>query len=432
MVKGSTVFLFGAGATLAWGSPSTQTLTKIIRTSGFRTTDNKTTITEFIFQKLLANGYQEWEVNFETIVNVIEELIVYYSYFNTEKKLPSLLSAFYHPLWETELFNFSTKDGKFEHGYKLQIPIGIDSDYMRASHHNESGPQFFFQHLLTILITNINAEISRYAYHTSGNPAIFDKGNDDLIQLFTNWMNSISKNSSLRLYTLNYDRLFKVLLERAGVPIFEGFDSEEYIAYTATLRPNIRRILSDTEGNIHYNLHGSAFWRVLPLDDYQLNNPELRLTTAPSLPINHDQSTLQIEKGKTIMLTNIVTGYQKAQKAMIVPFKQMQSMFDRDCCFTDTIYIIGYSFGDEHINASIKLAIRYNENVKVIIVDPFFIKNDKDSELIVSLFAYRNDLQMINCQKVEDNLYSYFNGAIVVYTLGFREFLQLKKDIGEL
>lgn len=49
---------------------------------------------------------------------------------------------------------------------------------------------------------------------------------------------------------------------------------------------------------------------------------------------------------------------------MITLFKQMQAAFDRDCCFADELIIVGYSFGDEHINGSVKTALRYNKNSK--------------------------------------------------------------------
>jgi hypothetical protein len=98
MEKSRYVFLFGAGATLQWGSPLTAELTTMILESGFKITGNKKTITEFIYDTLLANGFKSSEVNFETIINVIEELIVYYGQFNygeyqDEKKLPSLSTS---------------------------------------------------------------------------------------------------------------------------------------------------------------------------------------------------------------------------------------------------------------------------------------------------------------------------------------------------
>jgi len=63
------VFLFGAGAVLGWGAPTTSELTSLIRNSGFTMKNSDTKITEFIDQKLIENEYSESEVNIETIIS---------------------------------------------------------------------------------------------------------------------------------------------------------------------------------------------------------------------------------------------------------------------------------------------------------------------------------------------------------------------------
>ena len=50
----------------------------------------------------------------------------------------------------------------------------------------------------------------------------------------------------------------------------------------------------------------------------------------------------------------------------------MFSAFDRDCFEADELYIIGYSFGDEHLNDIIRNARKYNREVKIIIINPTF------------------------------------------------------------
>jgi hypothetical protein len=142
--KGRNLFLFGAGATLSWNSPTTYELTTLVRKSGFKTLDSKTTITEYFFQSLLKSGYSENDINFETVINLIEELTVYYSCFDSEKKLPSLLSCHLTPKYENEIFNFSIKGGEIKHGYQLQIPAGIDYEFSDFAYHNETPKQFFY------------------------------------------------------------------------------------------------------------------------------------------------------------------------------------------------------------------------------------------------------------------------------------------------
>jgi len=420
MANERTIFLFGSGATLAWGSPTTLDLTNLVREHSFKTTDNRS-ITEFIYTKLIDNGYSGTDVNFETIISVIEELIVYYSQFDGDTRDPSLSSVFFASPYEKELLNYSIEGGTPRHGYLLQIPSGERYPLSKPAFHKETPSQMFFQHLLSLLLTNITAEIHRYAYHTAGHP--MTTLDSDTSKSFVGWMKLLSGKSMLRLYTLNYERIFKILLARAGMDVFEGFDCGEYVEGAYPIRANVCRIQSDTESHIHYNLHGSAFWEVLPLDKKQLPNPEIVLSPLFGLPSANEPASVQMEKGRTLLFTNIITGYQKAQRGMITPFKQMQAAFDRDCTLADEVYVIGYSFGDEHINESLKTALRHNRKLRVTIVDPQFIKNKMDYELAIRLFSFMHDDNM-RPEKVEDHLYRYFGGAVTVHEIGFEEFLE--------
>jgi hypothetical protein len=419
MNKNRTVFLFGAGATLAWNSPTTSELTDLVRTTGFKCADNTTRITEFIYSTLLANGYPSRNVNFETIISVVEELIIYYSKFDDDLPVASISGVFLAPRYEKELLNYSIAGGKVMHGYELQIPPGQDYPLSKRAYHGETPSQLFFEQLVSLLLTNITGRIHEYAYHTESSP--MKSIEDDTSKLFVKWMKLLSRKSILRLYTLNYERIFKILLARAGLSVFEGFDCEEFVC--ANLRANVPKILNDAESHVHYNLHGSAFWEVLDLDKEQLPNPEIVLSSIFALPLTNAPVSLQMEKGKTLLVTNMITGYQKAQRGMITPFKQMQAAFDRDCCLADEVYVIGYSFGDEHINESLKTAVRHNPKLKITVVDPQFIQNKMDYEFALHLFPFKQESNRAQ-RKVRNNVYSYFGDAFTVHTIGFKEFLE--------
>lgn len=419
MTKNRKVFLFGAGATLAWNSPTTSELTDLVRTTGFKCADNTTRITEFIYSTLLANGYPSRNVNFETIISVVEDLIIYYSKFDEDLPVESISSVFLAPRYEKELLNYSIAGGKVMHGYELQIPAGQDYPLSKRAYHGETPSQLFFEQLVSLLLTNVTGRIHEYAYHTVSSP--MKSIEDDTSKLFVKWMKLLSGKSTLRLYTLNYERIFKILLAREGLSVFEGFDCEEFVC--ANLRANVPKILSDAESHVHYNLHGSAFWEVLDLDKEQLPNPEIVLSSIFALPLTNAPVSLQMEKGKTLLVTNMITGYQKAQRGMITPFKQMQAAFDRDCCLADDVYVIGYSFGDEHINESLKTAVRHNPKLKITVVDPQFIQNKMDYEFALHLFPFKQERYRTQ-KKVRSNVYSYFGDAFMVHTVGFKEFLE--------
>ncbi len=422
MKKKREAFLFGAGAAIDWGAPTTTEITKTIRESGFALKNSDIKITEFIYQRLLSCGYKNSEINFETIINVIEELIVFYSEYNKKNETPSLLRAFLSENSISQIFNYSIKGGIRKHGYTLQIPAGVDYDFSQNAYHDENPNQFFLQHLLSLLLTGINNLVSEYSWNTSTYSAIDKESSNSLF--FRQWVKNIAEDNTLRFYTLNYDNLFNSILEEESIICFEGFYENKKAYYGA--RADVLRILTDTNSNVHYNLHGSAYWRVLSTDKNNLPNPEIILGEGIHLPSNDEQSTLQIEKGKTLIVSNIITGYQKSQRSALTPFRQMQSAFDKDCLTVDKITIVGYSFNDEHINESLKTALRYNENLTIEIIDPSFIKNEMDYHFALKIFPFVNSNQM-NPKKVSENHFSYFDNKFKIFTMGFSEFLKAHK-----
>ncbi|MDM8172913.1 SIR2 family protein [Olivibacter sp. 47] len=410
MKQKHSVFLFGAGAALSWGAPKTSELTEMVLNSGYLVKGEDVTITQFIYNVLLDNGYQERDVNFETIINVIEELVVFYSKFDyrswrTSGGIPSLPRCFSNAIFEDKLLNFEIVGGIVKHGYQIKTRKRYGAEYISSHcYHDEAPEQFFFQHLLLELYTAITTRIIEYAYHSQESSSIDTEST--ISQNFIKWMKQYLSKNSVKLYTLNYDRLFKILLEKSGHKIFEGFDCGEFIQ-DEQIRANILKILSDFDTNSHYNLHGSIYWDLEGLDKHSLPNAELFLSSYPNLQSNYSPSSFQMEKGKTMLLTNIITGYQKAQRGMLSPIKQMQASFDRSSVTASHLFIIGYSFGDEHINESIKIALRYNKDIIVHVVDPGFIKNDINQQFIERFVGSRSENPIL--KKLEINLYSIFD-----------------------
>jgi len=425
--KRRNVFLFGAGAVLDWKAPSTNDLTDLVRKNGFCLKGSNTRITEFIYHQLKEVGkFEEKDINFETIINVIEELIVYYSSFNVQNKTPSLLSLFLMSKFEDELLNFTRVLDVNGSILKIEIP-GVSSKFARETKSDKQTPeQFFFQQLLADILSVITEEVLRYACYLGVTSEVISDQNKEQNQLFANWVKKVNGDDILRIYTLNYDRNFKIILDNLAAPIsiFDGFTCDKELDYNKEYLADVNKILSDKDSNIHYNLHGSVFWE---LEDFILNeypNPIFKLKAGPSYPFNSYEHTIwQSEKGKTIMLTNIITGYQKTQRGIFSPFKQMQASFDYDCCFADTIYIVGYSFSDEHINSSIKTAIQYNEHVKIVIVDPEFTQDENDVNIGMKILSCAENRVSFNVETIQQNVHSFYNGKFIVHNKKFEEYM---------
>lgn len=427
-MKKRNVFLFGAGAAMPWGGPSTDKLTQVIRNSGFFTKDGTTRITDFIYTELLKNGYKAWEANFETIINVIEEFLIYNSTFNRTGTTDSIFKIFMEFRNAENLLNYKVH-GERKHGYQLEIPPGSLYEYSEKSLNNETPEQMFFQALIRELLTDLSAGIIDYSYHTGGKSKIFTSENNELNTGFVTFMKQKAAEGVIRLYNLNYDRIFKVLLERGGVPIFEGFECGEYLNYDCErIAPNLLRILEDTNCHTHYNLHGCDHWEVLQEDDTELYNPMVYMSPFAQLAINNSSAVMQIERGRSIVVSNIITGYQKAQKSFIAPFKQMQSAFDRDLLNANTLYIIGYSFGDEHVNTTIRLATKHNPKLRIVIVDPAYseVNDPKNYEMFKEIMIRHFSGwfgNLGNAKRIKPDHDTYFDGRMHVYTVRLQEFI---------
>lgn len=435
MNKKRTVILFGAGAIRGWKGIQTTELTDLILNSGsqFVCNDGGSSIMRFLYDLFIKGGYHKDEINFETLINAIEELIIYYSYFDKDNELPSFLKLLFASRYENQILNFSIKGGFKKHGYRLQIPKNNKYNFAESSLNCEAPEQFYFQHLLNVLLTNINSKVSSYSYHSSKHTKIFTEENTSINKNFQKWIQKLSKGSIIRMYTLNYDRLFKILSEDIGLDVFEGFEYGDTIP-TNGIMPEVKRIISDFNSHTHYNLHGSAYWNVYSRNQQtQLISPFIALHPYPKLNMNNlETAVIQMEKGKNIVLSNIITGYQKTQKSAVTPFKQMQSSFDWDCCFADELLVIGYSFGDTHINSSINTALNHNPGLKLHFVDPAYCEQNgaKGYDLLIKrlihifpkVFNFNKTQPVFSNNK---NTCTYFDDKLTVSAIGFDKFLEI-------
>lgn len=171
------VVLFGAGAVIDWGGPRTicnreiytkipdpngQTrdrpccLTHVVTATGFKNRKGER-ITERIYQDL---GGRKNNINFENIINVIEDLYKYYSIkqIGNADNLYSIID--FSTLLE-DYSHFEVKEG--ESFYKIKIPSNnfSDDDFVQKT---ISPYAKFFEILLKDVLTTIHAHISKYSH----------------------------------------------------------------------------------------------------------------------------------------------------------------------------------------------------------------------------------------------------------------------------
>jgi len=426
--KERKVFLLGAGAAIPWNGPTTKCLTALVCQTGFKNSTGQY-ITQAVFDHLEQKcEILQAEINFETILNVIEDFIDFWSH--TERRNINGLSFFISKsdvLWDNYL-NYSLKCDPASKTYSIEIPGA--SEYINASLQwisKDIPPQKKF---LQVLFSDILDIIANRVFDYSNNATLGGSGTDEMTKLAVHHFKNL-RDSLLRIYTLNYDRIIQSILDQAGIHFFEGTTDEGgYIAEKLNLGirhfspPNFLRHVNY---NCVYHLHGSAFWEVIPEDSNRLPYYSFVLKHHFSFPSaqGHGTAEVEMEKGRKTQISNIVSGYRKTIRIGLSPFRQMFSAFDRDCLVGDEMIIIGYSFGDEHINDIINKARHSNPSLKIEIIDPaidikgFFID-------IVSKWVWFDKL--VEPDKPSEDVYIFKDYNLTLYKMFFQDYLAYKVE----
>lgn len=163
-----------------------------------------------------------------------------------------------------------------------------------------------------------------------------------------------------KVFTTNYDRTFEVAAASGGFITIDGFSFDsrrcfngKFFDYDIVLTKNNRVTTEDNfaPNVIHlYKLHGSVDWFQEGKAIIQRSAP-----SADALPLM------------------IFPNRDKFQLSYDQPYFEMMSRFQNELrkSGSTTLIIIGFSFGDNHINRVIEEALRHNAFLKIIVIDKF-------------------------------------------------------------
>lgn len=174
------------------------------------------------------------------------------------------------------------------------------------------------------------------------------------------------KNNRLKLFTTNYDMLFEQAANECGFTMIDGFSftfprvfNGNNYDYDIVVRKNSRIAAQENYASkvFHlYKLHGSLDWEKdtetgqIKKCDYQGNK----------YPVMIFPSSIKYE-----------ASYER-------PFFEMMSRFQNELRTDNALLMImGYSFGDKHINSMIFEALEQNHSLQLVVVDPY-IENFSD------------------------------------------------------
>jgi hypothetical protein len=347
--KNVLIFL-GAGSTICFGGPrSDEILSELLTDERFKTRDDRT-VGQYLFDKL-HDSFGE-QTNFETIIAAIELIINYQLAKENDSENPNLKSI---------IPSFLSFDESFLEQIDNFTLYEIDGepDQIILEYYNNGIPQtitwprklarlYYYSKILNNFLSLISIKIASYA-----------DGNIEYNLKLKNFFNYlISSNYQINFFTTNYDNLLPNILENRK--IFNGFDTK-YLEEEG-LRYNPKKIIFDDSVIKFFNLHGSIYWHhefLMDQTEYQFifKDQEYNLPIFSQTDITNP--------GEELVLSNIITGYNKTQRTLSPPFSLMLESFLKECVRTDILIIIGYSFSDNHLNKILSIPFS-NDAPKII------------------------------------------------------------------
>ncbi|MFD2704066.1 SIR2 family protein [Salibacterium lacus] len=331
---GVTVIL-GAGAAIDIGAPATLRITDMI-TKGHLSRSEPWVFIRELKEKL--DDYYNCKANFEDLLHCVETLL------NYTRPLKELNSK-HKPVL-----------GEF-----MQI---IDPKYI--NHLN------LYKSKIEILET-IFEEIRKYdsKFNVPENHKFYSNFWSDLCNLV-----------STDIYNLNYDRTIQNSLIENGIEFEEGFINDP-------LRENVKKFNPEnlySASNKVVNLHGSIYFgfkKDLSNEDllnYNFQDLYLHLSSLDAKETwgrKTGRSDILTQSGEKVISSPIITGLRKLEKLNVAPFNFYHSLLPMSIVNNSSLLIIGYSFGDDHINSYIeKHRLIHGKSSKVCLIT-FMDKEDK-------------------------------------------------------
>lgn len=384
------VFLLGAGAALDWhNAPTTTSLTNFLKCAGPKNSKGEY-ITKYIFD-YFKDKYTE-ELNFEGLIDIVEQCLQFWS---TKDSSCTIANSLIRP--DDEFWNNTIN-------YQY-----VNSERDFVGERDLSPESKFFAKLLIGILDGVSEKIRNYSCYTyNKNKIIEEQENNEILLLMTEYMRMLAKDNVLRIYSLNYDRIMQAVFYNANIEVFQGFRTDEIvpIAVDQFQYPDTKRILTSLAENCIYHLHGNIYWEPNNINPNGSDGYSFRNAYFSPILSNSGHQNFTTEKNKPLFLSNIITGYSKVQRTNLTPFKQMAAAFDIDCHMADEIIIIGYSFGDDHINDTIRQAKKANPSVKITIITPAKYKKDKIEWQRKVMFEILSHVERITDFVFEDHINS--------------------------
>ena len=190
------------------------------------------------------------------------------------------------------------------------------------------------------------------------------------------WIRHVRRDNPVELFTTNYDLLLESAFETVGVPYFDGFVG----VVAPFFVPQCVEADAGKLNEIDYppiswtrlwKLHGSVGWQIRP-DPVTTKPTIIRLGLVDPTP------------GTELV---IYPSREKLSESRKLPFATLMDRLRRFLSTGESLLlVVGYSFGDEHINAVLTQALRGNTRAAV----NAFVFGQIGAEVLGLAQTYRN------------------------------------------
>ena len=197
------------------------------------------------------------------------------------------------------------------------------------------------------------------------------------------------------LFTLNYDTLFEQAFEELGIQYFDGFSGKASARFDpAVYGLDIYYPGDVAEGRVrrfdkflqYYKLHGSLHWYVDESGIYRAQHRDLffaneyRASDAATKAVK-----LQSDEYKHIGPFGILPTSQKFMQTLDMPYAHLFRLFHARLNQPQTfLLVLGYGFGDDHVNRIIETALM-NPSLVMLVVEP-----NSNSQIVKRISRYQN------------------------------------------
>jgi len=189
-------------------------------------------------------------------------------------------------------------------------------------------------------IIDIEKEIKKIIYDELS----IEKDTDNFYKLVL-WLNFINRDYEKEIFTLNYDLLVEKALEKASLPYFSGFIGNVKPFFIADSVDDFQGIYVKQSWIKLWKLHGSLNFVKDAVDKIYIDNSGSR-------------------SSENLLIYPSMDKYLSSRKAPYISYldRLRKYLIDKE----KIVFVLGYSFGDDHINEVIVNGLNNNHRLSVI------------------------------------------------------------------